>query len=130
MCAYLSAPAARPPAARYSDTLRYQSRRAAGGRGPRQTEHGIVPVHPRWSCSISAGSPGPLCTDESRPHQKCQCCHTADTGGDPPGRKTGALPEKRDGPQTRNFESQDLKPKQFLMSVLDLIYRMPLIHNI
>lgn len=128
VCVYLSAPAARPPAARYSGTLRYQSHRAAGDRGLRQTEHGIVPVHPHWSRSISAGSPGPPCTDESRPHQNCQSCHTADTGGDPLGLKTGALQEKRAGAQTRNFQSQDLKQKKVLMSVKALL--QPFICNI
>lgn len=93
-CSYLSAPAARPPAARYSGTLRHQSRPAAGGR-------------------VSAASPGPPCAHESRPHQ---ICHTTDTGGGPPGPRAAARPERRAAPQTRRLQPPD--PKQWVQDLM------------
>lgn len=64
---YLSAPAARPPAAGYSGTSHHQSRPAAGDRVLRQRVDGSV-AGPRWFRSCPVWSPGPPCPDESRPH--------------------------------------------------------------
>lgn len=92
---YLKAPAAQPPAAGCTDTLRCQTPPAAGGAGCRRTAGGTA-GGPRRSPGPPAGSPRPSCPSGSTPHQSCWSRGMAGAPGDPLGLKTVSLQEHGD----------------------------------